>query len=244
MAKAVATRNTSTAIADPGVDYFNDFAKDNSRKNWVGTLLKFVKGDWQAGQDGADIPLGTRMVAVMPSLVTGWIKWSDGKPVVHEMGLVDEGFKAAPRESMGDTDESEWEEDNKGNKRDPWQKGAYLVLIDENENIFTFAAGSKGGMGAIGELASMFSKHRKMYPEQIPVVTLGGSSYKHIEYGKVPTPVLTIEDWVDREPFINLLNTADKGEDEPEAPKGKGKPKATGTPPQRVKKGNGSRIRF
>src|SRR2546426_814486 len=130
---------------DP-IDFFKGFHRETSGKVWVGTLLKFVKGDFFAGEDNDEVELGTRFVAMMPGLLNGWIKWEDGHPVTHEMGLVIEGFKAAKRDDLGDLDKSQWEEKD----RDPWQRGNYVAFVDaKTKEVYTFASGSKGGRSAL-----------------------------------------------------------------------------------------------
>jgi hypothetical protein len=178
--------------------------------------LKFVKGDFMAGvgEEEVEVPLGTRFVAMMPTMLNGWIKWSDGHPVAHEMGLVIEGFQAPKRDTLGDNDKALWEED-----RDPWQPSNYVVMFDaETKEMFSFATGSKGGRSALGELALRFFQNTKMSPTQVPVVEIGATAYKHQVYGKVHTPVFKVVEWVEQADYLSLL-TAAGDEEEPESTK-------------------------
>jgi hypothetical protein len=99
----------------------------------VGELLKFAKGDYLAGQDAREIPIGTRLIASMETLETGWVCWRDGKPAEHRMGLVVEHFTPAWRKDLGDLDKAFWDRDDKGEPRDPWQRTENLQLADPRD---------------------------------------------------------------------------------------------------------------
>src|SRR5260221_13745717 len=93
------------------IDLANRFARETSRKTWVGELLKYVKSRYEVGKDGDEIEIDTKMVAVLPSLLNGWIKWEEKHPVAHEMGYVFEGFVLPSRTSLGDNEKTEWQQD-------------------------------------------------------------------------------------------------------------------------------------
>jgi hypothetical protein len=199
---------------------YEAFARETSSKMWIGTLLKFNKGNWLAGPEDKkenEIPLGTKFVAVVPSLMNGWIKWWDNKPVAHEMGSVAKFFVPVPRSSLGDNDKTIWETDPKGDRRDPWQLSNYMVMINEQEQIFTFTTASKGGRSALGELALAYSKMIPTEPNELPVVEIGKSSYKHSKasYGKILTPVFKIVDWVDAAAWLALCDAGGEAEAKP-----------------------------
>jgi hypothetical protein len=226
-------------IPQSEITAYEAFVRETSSKIWVGTLLKFNKGNWLAGPDDKkenEIPLGTKFVAVLPSLMNGWIKWEGAKPVGHEMGSVAKGFVPVPRSTLGDNDKAAWEKDKKGGApRDPWQLSNYLVMINEEEQIFTFTTASKGGRSALGELVRAYSKMIHTEPKKLPIVELGKTHYKHTDYGKVFTPVFKVVDWVDGAAWLALLDVV--GEPEPEDKPITAKPAA----PKPTK---GSNIRF
>src|SRR6266404_4133666 len=91
-----------TALVQPGYDPFDNYAKNHSRKDWLGSLLKFNKGEWLAGQDNAEIESGTQMVAMIGDLLVGWVKWEDNKKVDQQMGLLKDNFHVE-RSDLGDT---------------------------------------------------------------------------------------------------------------------------------------------
>lgn len=208
MATAIAKKEEpqgGTEVTNLGtMDAYEAFGNSVTNRNIVGTLLKFNKGDWLAGEDADELPLGTVLIANMPSLQRGWIRWEDNKPDQHIMGPI-EGFTPPRRSELGDEDKDQWEEDQNGNPRDPWQESFYLQFVpegadlDDEEQIYTFAASSAGGRGAIGELAKAYGKNRRMHPDLMPKVELQVSSYNHRnkEFGRIKVPVFKLVEFVD-----------------------------------------------
>src|SRR5262245_22723965 len=164
----------------PSVIYDDDpyaaFAHEVNQRNIVGKLLKFSKGDWSIGQDNEEIEVGTEFIANMEELLRGWIRWDDGKPVDHIMGKVSRAFQPPKRPELGFLDEDEWDTDLNNLPRDPWQESYYLLLKgtgELSEELFTFAASSKGGRDAVSKLCEDFSKgRRKQAPDMFPVVAV------------------------------------------------------------------------
>lgn len=178
----------------------------------VGDLLKFSKGDYTAGSTDDEVPLGTRLVAVMGSLTIGWVKWQGSRPAEQRMGPVADNFQPASRSELGDTDESEWETDGEGASRDPWQFTNYLILVEQEAGkTFTFTTSSRGGLGAIGELSKSYGKTMRQRPDQFPVIELDVGSYLHSNrsYGRIKFPIFKIVDWVAKGPFLKLLAGAE-----------------------------------
>ena len=176
----------------------------------VGTLLKFSQGfNFQAGQDGPEVAVGTVLVAIMPTLAAGWVKWESGLPTEQVIGLVAEGFTPPKRKDLGDTEESAWAEDDSGQRRDPWQLSNYLVMADPNtRELFTFATSSKGGLSAVGELCKLYGKMMRQQPDKIPLVKLGFGSYKPRDpaRSRVKYPTFEVVGWTDKRPYLELLD--------------------------------------
>lgn len=181
----------------------------------VGELLKFSKGDWLAGQENREIPDGTKLIAVMDTLVVGWQRWENQRPVAYRMGLLIEEFIPPPREELGDNDPAMWECDDAGEPRDPWQLANYLQLVDPKnpEAVFTFTASSKGGLGAVAKLCREYARARdkEHREEQHPVVMLGTGSYAHRDrsFGRIKFPQFNIVSWVrksDLAPVVDAIN--------------------------------------
>jgi hypothetical protein len=189
---------------------FAQFAVEEAKnRNFLGELIKFVKGDWLAGSDKDKIPSGQRFVAVLDTLTVGHIKWADGKPVDSKMGLVADGFKPVPRNELGDLDRATWELDENGRDFvDPWQKTTLFVLASPvaPHDLYTFTTSTVGGKGAVAALCEAHARTTEGVG-QYPVVTLATDSYQHKNraIGRVKTPVFEIVDCVEAAPFNAMI---------------------------------------
>lgn len=163
-----------------------------------GDFLKFSKGEWLKGQNDDEVALGSRLAANMAELSIGWIRWEDGKPAERRMGLLAQGHKPEPRDALGYTDQSQWEDDENGKPKDPWNFTNELPLANpETGEQMTFSASSKGGIGAIGNLCKAYGREYKARDGQVPIIELQRDSYKHKVYGKTYVPLIPIVAWVD-----------------------------------------------
>jgi hypothetical protein len=175
----------------------------------VGQLLKFSKfGDWSAGETGEVIEHGTELIADMPELMVGWQRWADGKPTDQVMGRIADGYQAPRRSELGDTDREQWEIDDQGKERDPWQFSNMLILkAVDSDQIYTFATSSRGGLQAIGRLSIEYGNAMRHKPDQLPVVRLGRDSYDHPNktYGEIRVPIMELVGWVPREEVDAVL---------------------------------------
>jgi hypothetical protein len=191
--KAVTTHGTVA-------DYFGKYGQAATQRNIVGELLRFNKfGDFVHGSYDDELKCGTHLAAHMHTLTIGWQKWQNNRPAEAAMGLLAEGFEPPQRSALGDLDQSQWEKDGDGKARDPWQFSNLLVLSDPKSNeLFTFTTSSRGGLGAIGELAKAYSNHLRVAPDEVPIVELGMGSYKHPnkEYGEIRFPILKQVNWI------------------------------------------------
>lgn len=200
------TDTTEVATTAPGsppavhkdTNFFEDYGNQSTRRNIVGKILKFSKGDYIC--DDEEVPLGTKYVVLMDQLLIGWIKWWDNKPESQEMGLLVEGFVPMKREQLGDTDKAEWETDASGKPRDPWQFTNYLVLKPvgaktEEANLLTFPASSQGAVGTVQELCRTYGKAMRQRPDEWPVVEIGARVYDHKEWGRIKAPTLEVVGW-------------------------------------------------
>ena len=228
-------RNTDV---DPYAEFGNEFG---GLAHIHGDLLRFTKhGRYKAGQEQDEIENGTRMLAYMPGLMRGYVKWQDQKPVKHVLGLIGEGFKPPEREELGDLDQSVWAELN-GKKIDPWQYTAYLPMLDDSGQLFTYVTSSKGGLSALSDLSKKYAARRKMQPNDIPIVVLDGRSYDHPDFGETFAPVLRVDGWAKTPADFDELKGSFNGDGRDDQAlleakteafpiKGKVKPKAAAAP--------------
>jgi hypothetical protein len=194
----------------PGKNPFEDYADRSNTQMWLGALLKFTKGDYLVGRDGEECP-ETELVALMLGLLCGWIRWEDSYPVEHRMGLLLEGYVSPARATLGHHDEAQWELDNNGKPRDPWQQGVYLPMISTNgEMIYTFTTTSDGGRRrAVAPLCAEYGKHMREHPDELPVIGLEQDSYQHPDrsIGRVKYPLFPIKKWVKADPYLAAVMT-------------------------------------
>lgn len=214
MMNEMTTMSGSTALAAPGG--YDPFAAYGQEAAQGGTFLKFSKGEWQMGQNADEVPLGRKLAANMDELSIGWIRWADGKPADRRMGLLAAGYKPERRDELGFTDEAEWEQDEEGRPKDPWNFTNELPLADPDDGEqFTYSASSKGGIGCIGNLCKAFARAPERAQGLIPVLELGRDSYMHPVYKKTYVPTLNIAAWVENG---SVPIPAADGGDEDEAP--------------------------
>src|SRR5262249_30177258 len=101
--------------------------------NLFGELLKFSGkvGSWTSGAQGVEVPIGTRLAALVPELVVGFVKWRDGELIEQVMQPITETYDPKQlRASLGDTDPAQWPKGDDGRPEDPWREGALLPLKD------------------------------------------------------------------------------------------------------------------
>jgi hypothetical protein len=191
-------------------NYFELYADSILRAALVGDLLKFTKfGEFKAGRDNIDVPVGAVLVAHMPTLTIGFIKWVENRPVEHVMGLVNEGFVPPKRESLGDLDKATWERYDDDRPRDPWQLTNYLVMSDpETKDLYTFATSSKTGLSSLGELIKAYGQRMRQFPDEYPMVELQCRHYIDEDWGEVRFPGFKVAGWVGGAPYAALLNGA------------------------------------
>src|SRR5262245_41728058 len=188
-----------SGAADPFAQYAAMSARD-------GVRLNFNKsGEWVAALDSVAqvVPKDIRLVAQMPELALAWTKWVDSKPTDRHVTLVASGAAPARRDQLGDTDQAQWESDDEGKLRDPWQATHELPLLDpESGEKFVYVTSSVGGKDALGTLAGAFSRGRARRPTHDPTVALGAGGYQHKvkSRGWIHVPVLKIVSWVPASP--------------------------------------------
>lgn len=191
---ATLTRSTSVALAT-NVSPWREAVNDEVGANF-GTFLKFTKGDWTLGEDEKEVPAEIRFVANLEEYYRGWVRWWDGKPTEHRIGRVVDRHRVPPREELGDLDESKWETEPSGTRRDPWAKTVYLAMRDlRSDEIVCFTSSSDGGRKAVAKLADRYDRLRGRHKPKMPVVVLETESYQHKLYGKILKPRLNVVDW-------------------------------------------------
>jgi hypothetical protein len=190
MSNELTTANGSTAVS-PWREAVNDEAGAS-----FGMFLKFIKGEWTLGEDDREVPADARFIANLEEYYRGWVRWWDGKPTEHLIGRVVDRHRVPPREQLGDQDESKWETEPNGARRDPWAKTVYLALRElSSDEIICFTSSSDGGRKAVLKLADRYDRFRHRFKAKMPVVCLESESYQHKTYGKILKPKFRVVDW-------------------------------------------------
>ena len=237
----VTTTQSGGTVANP--DDYNPYAAYGEQATGgARNIIKFRKGRFFYGQDDIEIPLGTRLIANMAAAKVGWVRWRDGRPTDEVMVLIGDGVAPPRRGELGDDDRGQWETDDRGDPRDPWQFTNHLPLKGpETGDEFLFATSTRGGIGAIGAFAKTYGTVYRQKPGKLPVVELRASDYAHPNkaYGRVDVPVFELVDWVDE---VDLLGgeAVDRTEQEPASEPAE----TTGAADSAKRPGAGRRTRF
>ncbi len=160
----------------PATREIDNIAKAAKEDAGFETLLKFIKGKYFINK--VEVALGTRYVAHTTQWTKAWIKFADGGVADRRMGKVADGFVPPPRESLGDTDESQWERDRDGEPKNPWSL-QYLLPMEslENGDVVIFTTPSVGGQRAVADLCQAFTWHTKKGSQALPIVELGNGRH-------------------------------------------------------------------
>jgi hypothetical protein len=158
-----------------------------------GTFFKFAKdGKFRKTSDDEEIPEGTQFVVIYEQIQGGWIKFmGKGNPPERKQGNLFEGFVPPDRESLGDLDQSEWEEGLSGKPADPWQFQILLPLQNvETGELFVFNTSSITGRRAVDGLVAACARMQRTEPNDYPVVKLrvGGFQHRDERIGWIKTP--------------------------------------------------------
>jgi hypothetical protein len=239
MANEIDKKQRNDLSADDQADLFLHYGDAATARPFDGDLLLFNKGDYLAGQNKEDVPIGTRFHAKMSELKVGWVCWQAGAAVEHRMGHVSQAFQPARRTELGDLDQQNWERDDDGKPKDPWQFTNHLPMNrDDDGKLHTFVTSSKGGLSCIGTLCKEYGEHIRQHPDKEPLIEIDVSSYQHRDrsLGRIKYPIFTVVKWV---PKNDDGGGQPAAAEPPKAPPPAGKPaaakpahKPTATQPQ------------
>src|SRR5262245_40039147 len=194
---ALAMKTNSTALSADSSNPWIEIGAELDK--YLGApLLKFTKQGEFAISDVNTIADGTRCIAHCDLMEIGWVKWADGKPTGdRKVGLVADRLIPPQKSDLPDRDESLWEIQDDGERRDPWafQMSVPLSLLDAGGETYKFTAGSKGGLRCLSALTRVYGKHIAEDKPGQPIVELQSDSYKHRTYGKIFFPVMHVVGW-------------------------------------------------
>jgi hypothetical protein len=174
-------------------DGWGDAAKEANARLIKGTLLKFADWRWTTGKEGAPVPEGTQLTAL--ATLAAWVLWQGGKPVEDETIVRQPGGELPDRDTLGFTDQAEWEKGPRGEPKDPWANTRFVYLVNPNTaEAFTFSTSSIGGKRAVSELGDQIKRMREVYPDATPIVELRWADMP-TKHGKKSRPVFKVVGW-------------------------------------------------
>jgi hypothetical protein len=181
------------------------------------TYLKMTKvGEWVYGADETEVGEDSAFVIDPASYAQGYVAWDDGE-------LVDEKMAVAGSTPITLADLPELPMGVKGQIK--WSAQVAFALkgiegADEGMQLM-YKVSSRGGKEAVSTLLAAIIKRAHAGESKLcPVVMLETSNYKHKKYGKIYTPLLSVDEWVDLptpsdEPVAKVAKVAKK-DPEPE----------------------------
>ncbi len=151
-------------------------------------ILKMDRtGHWVFGADQTEVEDSSQWAVNPFSFVHGYIAWGDGEVLGEKMAPVSEPLPpldvAPPGAKKG------WET----------QIGMSLkCLTGEDKGMEArFTVTSVGGKRSVQALAVALAEQVEKDPTKpVPVVALGSEHYQHKSYGRIFTPLFTVEEWV------------------------------------------------
>jgi hypothetical protein len=197
------TAGTSTnQISDTDLVALVATARELLAGDFVGTPLKFAKGNWTKtvfeNDQKVEIEIGATETFIVDPLshASGWVKWLDAKPAgrIGPGRLVD-GFVLPTRNRVPDRDEAQWPLRGKL-REDPWQEQhQFTVKSTVNGGLLTWVTATWGGKKAIGTFLKQYLAEAKRHPGEFPVVLLTSRDERDPDYGTIKKPVLRIVGW-------------------------------------------------
>jgi len=151
--------------------------------------LKMSKsGDWVYGSEETEVNGNSAFVIDPNSYAQGFVAWDEGELIDEKMALA--GQTPVLQADLPDISPVRW---------DAQVAFALKGIEGAEEGVqMLYKTSSKGGKDAIAKLLSEIIERAKAGKTEIcPVVILDKSSYKHKKYGKIFTPILTVDEWVD-----------------------------------------------
>jgi hypothetical protein len=181
----------TNALTVPAAQALARAAAEEGSKHISGQFLKFAKGRFAIGDD--EVKIGREYVAHVSRWARGWTKFVDGVPTDRRIGLAVDSFAVPDRSELGDLDASKWPTGPDGKPKDCWVRQNFLPLEDKQTGeVVVFVSASKGGNGAIGDLATIAAQNAQRGE---PVVRLGVDSYRHKQFGRIEVPQFAPVGW-------------------------------------------------
>ena len=105
----MSTKNTDIATTQDGgtvpASQVDPYAAYGAASATGRPFLKYDRGVYKFGpvDESEIVPTGTLVVANMPEMMVGWLKWANGEVEAEAMQRLADGYYVQPREELGDT---------------------------------------------------------------------------------------------------------------------------------------------
>lgn len=187
-------------------------------------FLKLLKeGLWVFGADEDEVEKGSTWAVNPESFAMGFQCWGlegspeEGELLGEEMALVSEPPILKANLVVHDA---------------PWKQMLSFQLAcldgDHKGTVLQFGTTSKGGLKAINGLMQKLVKRIKAPDADgkfVPVIELISEFYKHKKYGRIYTPILQVNEWLDFGDGMPEAEPEDEPEEEASKPRRKAKKK-------------------
>src|SRR3974390_681178 len=172
-------------------DYINEEAGEDVG---FGRILSFAKGEYTI--DKTPVKEGSEFRVHYRGWIKVWINFTTAPPT-QRLCRIGGGEKPPERNTLGDTDQSLWEEFN-GKPKDPWVL-QFLMPFENTETGETvaFRTSSFGGRRAPAGLAPAGATRARHGEPSLPTVALAVTSFSTKSFGKIQKPHFVIRGWED-----------------------------------------------
>jgi hypothetical protein len=138
------------------------------------------------------------LIFLSDQVYCGWIQFDksdEGNPPLRVQGLLSDGFKMPPRDSLGDQDKSQWPIGLNGRPEDPW-KHQIVPLFQHcaSGELYAFLATNPTSRAACHDLMAHCQRRERTGRDDYPLVKFKKGGYMRREPPKiwVHKPVFTI----------------------------------------------------
>jgi hypothetical protein len=205
-----------TALAPVTDDPVQDYLDTYTIPTIPGTSIRFNGKDAKyVLLNGDPLPLKDTdtFVFLSDQVWAGWIKFHrDGNtPPTRVQGMLTDGFRLPPRNSLGETDESKWEVGLSGQPEDPWKHQIVgLLQKTDSDELYSFLATNPTSRGAVTDLISHCQRRKRSGKNDYPIVKLGTSSFERREPPKVKVwkPHFTVVGHQPKEGIVDPANAS------------------------------------
>jgi hypothetical protein len=202
-------------VAEPTGNPVQDYLNQYANATIPGLMFRFNGKDGEYVKlDGTALELKEDDVFVFLSdqIWCGWISFDQSdehNPPRRVQGLLSDGFKVPPRDSLGDTDENLWPVGLSGRAEDPWKMQLVPLLQNcASGELFAFLATNPTSRGACHDIMSHCQRRERTGRDDYPLVKLKKSGYLRTSPPKVwvHKPVFTV---VGHQPKSEIIGKTD-----------------------------------